>query len=110
MPTNKLGYINRYYKQNRAAVVAALGNRCLICSLNEPLEIHHIESYTNGKGNGRGRITRLTDWLKNMDKLALLCKNHHMEYESLYQGNINTDSLLDYIMFKFIQNTEWCNK
>ena len=110
MSTHIPGYNTLYYAHRRKAVVAALGGRCLICSLPGPLEIHHIEGYKNGKGMGRGQLARLTDWLLNMDKLALLCNHHHKEYESLYYGNINKETLLDYILYKFIENTEWCQK
>lgn len=110
MTTNKAGYNIRYYRRKRKEVVTALGGRCLICSLPEPLEIHHIEGYKNGPGRGRGQFDRLTDWLLNMDTLALLCQHHHMEYETLYKGNINKETLSDYILFKFIENTEWKQK
>ena len=110
MSTNKPGYNRNYYKQKRAAVVAALGGRCLICSSPEPLEIHHIEGYKNGNGQGRGMLARLTDWRVNMDKLALLCPEHHKEYEHQYKGNINENTLLDYILYKFIENPEGYNK
>lgn len=88
-------------------VVAALGGHCLICHTQDHLEIHHIFGYKNSNGNGRGQFARLTDWLLNMDKLALLCSTHHKEYEHMYNHNVNKETLLDYILYKFIQNTEW---
>ena len=110
MTTKKPGYNNRYYKRKRKDVVAALGGRCLICSLHDPIEIHHIEGYKDGAVSGKGQLVRLIDWLTHMDVLALLCEYHHKEYEFLYHNNINKSTLLDYILFKFIENTEWDQK
>ena len=107
MTTNTIAYMRSYYSKKHNAVVASLGDHCLICNTQEHLEIHHICGYKNGNGKGRGQTTRLTDWLLNMDKLVLLCTTHHKEYENMYKHNVNRETLLDYILYKFIQNTEW---
>lgn len=107
MSTNSQVYMKSYYRKNRKEIIAALGGQCLICAAKKDLEIHHVSGCNLPENQGRGMMTRLTDWKRNMNNLALLCHDHHVEYHSRYEDTINHDTLLDYILFKFIENTEW---
>ena len=99
-----------YVCKKRKEVTSALGGCCLICGTTINLERHHIVSSDMSNGRGRGQIARLTDWLKNMDNLALLCTDHHIEYHQYCKDVVNHATLLNYILYKFIQNTEWQTK
>lgn len=97
MPTNRKGYIAEYYHREREKIIQRLGGKCIACGTTENLEIHHIWQYNGKRHHGRGRITRLLDWKNNIDKITLLCRECHREYHSIYDPNINKDTLKEYI-------------
>jgi len=110
MTTNSTKYMRNYIEKWQQHVLYQLGEKCLICSSRKNLEVHHIFGYTGNSKRGRGKLVRITDWLRYIDKLALLCHHHHNEYHNFCQGEINKETLLDYILYKYIEHTEWSNK
>ena len=106
MPTNPSGYMKAYTSSRQRFVINALGGKCLICSSRSFLEVHHIFGYKGFPHVGRGKKDRVSDWLKNMDKICLLCDQHHDEYHKFCGDVVNRETLLDYILFKFIEHEE----
>lgn len=107
MSTNSTAYMREYINKKQSEIIDALGGRCLICASRSFLEVHHIFGYQGNKVQGRGKNIRVLDWFSNMDKLALLCHKHHVEYHQFCNANITSESLLDYILHKFIENEEF---
>lgn len=74
-----LTYQQQYYRRNRNNIIQALGGRCCKCFKHHRLEVHHIEPI--GKGKGRGRRDRLTEWKNAIQKiptnLAIECAECH---------------------------------
>lgn len=110
MTTNSVEYNRDYVNKCQKRVIEQLGGRCLICASRDSLEVHHIFGYKNRGQRGRGKHNRVFEWKRNMKGLALLCTDHHNEYHQFCKDVLNHDTLLDYILFKFIENTVWCYK
>lgn len=110
MSTNSISYMRNYTNQRQQQLIYLLGGKCLICASRESLEVHHIFGYEGINHTGRGKRQRVAEWGKNMSKLALLCTDHHIEYHQFCEGVLNHDTLLDYILYKFIENKEFDNK
>lgn len=97
MPTNKKNYIKNYYHKERAKIIKELGGVCLKCLCSDNLEIHHINNHHKEVSSGVGRLSRLTEWKKNTDNLALLCVGHHVIYHNHVGDNINIHTLFSYV-------------
>lgn len=107
MPSNSKTYMLAYYHRKRKEAISAFGGKCIICSEREHLELHHIDGNGNPNNKNVGGLTRLFEVIKNPSNIALLCTYHHDEYHSMYPDNINHDTLLDYILFKYIENWDF---
>lgn len=60
--------------------------KCLCCGYTEDLEVHHILPYSTYE-----------DLRVNINNAVTLCHDCHEKYEKLYKGEINTQTLLEFI-------------
>ena len=75
MPTNKKGYMGRYYKQKRQEIIDELGGRCIYCGSTYRLELHHLQPLNGDRP--KTRTDRLKEWQQHKKNLAVLCHNCH---------------------------------
>lgn len=67
-----------------------IGNQCCYflndgtqCKKRRRLEFAHLEAKTL-QGRGRGKRARIRDIFSNLCNVALLCRGHHLDYDSRY--------------------------
>jgi len=80
IPTNKKGYIKRYYRKERNDVVKQLGGKCDVCGTKRNLQIHHKKPIRTS--SGRGSIWRLTEQKRHIKNCELLCRKHHLDIDN----------------------------
>lgn len=77
-------------RKERMEIIEALGGECLACGHDNPLHLH-IDYIPTMIGTGQ-RHPRHRRWmLDNLDKLRLLCANHH--YELTTTGSIENTNI-----------------
>ena len=63
------------------------GNKCKCCGYDKELEVHHILPYNKYK-----------ELQVDTDNGITLCHDCHLKYETLFEGNINGNTLIEFIL------------
>lgn len=80
------GYLNDRYAHTKKEVVAFLGGKCVICGTTSNLEIDHIDRSNKSFDVSKLWSKNKNDYLTEIKKCQLLCKNHHKEKTSKERG------------------------
>jgi len=68
--------LERYYERRKESI-EILGGCCIICQTTEKLEIDHINPKTKAFPISKLWSINKKDYLKELTKCQLLCKDHH---------------------------------
>lgn len=72
-------------RQERAEVLSLLGNRCVVCGVNNPLWLH-VDYIPTNKASPYRHPRNLGFVRRNLNLFRILCANHH--YELTLSGRI----------------------
>jgi ribosomal protein S14 len=70
----------RKYKDNRKKCLKKYENSCVVCRVEENVEVHHI--YPRRKAYEE--FGTVPDWVNDLDNLVALCTSHHNEFEGKF--------------------------
>ncbi len=70
-------YMKRRWGKRRAAAVASLGGKCVICGTTDKLEFDHIDPTTKVASIARASSFSLVRFDAEVAKCQLLCVDHH---------------------------------
>lgn len=73
------GYMLKRYHERRAAAVAKLGGKCVVCGTTEDLDLDHINPVDKSFPIGRLWSVKQSTYDAEVEKCQLLCKTHHKQ-------------------------------
>jgi 5-methylcytosine-specific restriction endonuclease McrA len=71
-------YMKQRWVKRRAAAIAHLGGKCLVCGTTEGLEFDHVDPTTKIMTVARAASRSEEFFWNEVNKCQLLCKAHHL--------------------------------
>lgn len=83
------GYMHRRYQERRARALKLLGGVCMSCGTGDDLEIDHKDPTLKKYTVAQFRTISEEDFLAEVAKCQLLCKEHHTEKSIVDAGKVS---------------------